>query len=281
MGIVRPASQPNVHFARPHPPHVGMFQENHFGISPHLHAGRTHAGHKRQRSRSVPLPVDFSMLHGPMPTFHVQQASPVYTPEGHHNLFQPVPQNPNHGPVNPNLRIDTTSGYGLDYRSFPMSATATSPSEYASPGFFPVHTSHTPMPAADFNTSYNMPFLSPSPMVDHSSVVPQSVTPMSHMSHQEPMIVNGSPPLTGMPRSASADMFTMGHDGGMTDEGLMLSEMYSKQSLNMPMPSPSFDENGLLNMGEMSEFHTPREHMDMPSTPFGTIDPNSLQNLHR
>jgi hypothetical protein len=24
------------------------------------------------------------------------------------------------------------------------------------------------------------------------------------------------------------------------------------------------------------QFHTPREHMDMPLTPFGTIDPNNL-----
>jgi len=48
------------------------------------------------------------------------------------------------------------------------------------------------------------------------------------------------------------------------------------------MPSPAgFDENGMLMMNDMSEFHTPREHMDMGMSPFGTIDPNALQGgLH-
>lgn len=56
--------------------------------------------------------------------------------------------------------------------------------------------------------------------------------------------------------------------------------MYSKQNLNMPMPSPAFDENGMLALHDISEFHTPREHMDMPMTPFGTIDPNALGMPH-
>ncbi len=70
------------------------------------------------------------------------------------------------------------------------------------------------------------------------------------------------------------------HHSDMHDEHLMLSEMYSKQNLNMPMPSPSFDEHGMLSMHDMSEYHTPREHLDMPMTPFGTIDPNALQSGH-
>lgn len=84
-----------------------------------------------------------------------------------------------------------------------------------------------------------------------------------------------------MHRSASADMFSMHHDhhSGMMDETLMLGEMYSKQNLNMPMPSPAFDEHGLMMMNDMADFHTPREQMSM--TPFGTIDPHSLQaGLH-
>jgi hypothetical protein len=274
MCIPRPASQP--HFARPHHPHVGMFQENHFGISAHLHPGRMHPGHKRQRSRSVPAAIDFSMLHSPMPTFHVQQPSPQYPPEGH-GLFQPIPQNPSQAPIGPNLRIDTSSGYGMDFRQFPMSATATSPSEYASPGFFPANPAHVPMPAADFNTSYNMPFLSPSPMIDPSNMIPTSMSPLSHMSHTEPLIADHSPPLSSMHRSASADMFTTRHEQAISDDSFMLSEMYSKQNLNLPMPSPGFDENGLINMHDMPEYHTTREHMDMPMTPFGTIDPNTLQ----
>ena len=41
LGIVRPASQP--HFARPHPPHVGMFQEQHYGAHAHLASRPWHA----------------------------------------------------------------------------------------------------------------------------------------------------------------------------------------------------------------------------------------------
>jgi hypothetical protein len=279
MGIPRPASQPSVHFARPHHPHVGMFQSDHFGLSPHLHPGRPHAGHKRQRSRSVPVAIDFSMLHGPMPSFHVQQPSPVFAPD-HHNLFQPMPQHPNQQPMGRNLQIDTSSGYGMDFRQFPMSATATSPSEYASPGFYPSHPAQqgTPMAAADFSTPYGMPFLSPSPMIDHSNMIQPSASPLSQMSHADPVIADHSPPLNGMHRSASADFFNHPNENnGFSEEQLMLSDMYSKQNLNMSMPSPGIDENGLMAMHDMEQqFHTPREHMDMPLTPFGTIDPNSL-----
>nr|KAK5447650.1 hypothetical protein LTR18_003231 [Exophiala xenobiotica] len=281
MGIVRPASQPSVQFARPHPPHVGMFQEQ-FGVNHHLHPGRMHPGHKRQRSRSVPIALDFSMLHGPMPTFHVQQPSPQMMPE-HHHLFQPMPQQSMQSSIGPSLQIDTSAGYGMDFRQMPMSATATSPSEFASPGFFPSHSSQGQMPASEFGTPqhFNMPFLSPSPMVD-GHMMPSSMSPMPHMSHPDPVIADQSPPLSGLHRSASADhMFNMGHDGhhGMMDETLMLGEMYSKQNLNMPMPSPGIDEKGMMMMNDMSEFHTPMEHMDM--NPFGTIDPNSLQGgLH-
>ena len=280
MGIVRPASQP--HFARPHPPHVGMFQGEHFGINPHLQPGRMHAGHKRQRSRSVPIAIDFSMLHQGMPSFNIQQPSPQLGPEGHQHMFHPIPQPPMQSHMGPNLQIDTSAGYGMDFRQMPVSATATSPSEFASPGFFPAHPSHVPMPAADFSgPQYNMPFLSPSPMGDGSNMPPTSMSPAPQMSHPNPIIANHSPPLHAMPRSASADMFSMGHDPTMLDDQHMLSEMYSKQSLNLPMPSPGFDDNGMMHMHDMSEYHTPRENMDMPMTPFGTIDPNALQaGLH-
>lgn len=279
MGIPRPASQPNVHFARPHPPHMGMFHDQSFPGHVGLHPGRMPHGHKRQRSRSVPIAIDFSMLHGPMPTFNIQQPSPqeFHQPQ----FFHPMPQHPGQ-PMGPNLQIDTSAGYGLDMRQIPMSATATTPSEFASPGFFPNHPHHSqmPQPAADFSTPLAGPFLSPSPMGDQSHMIPQSHTPLSHLGHHEPHIANNSPPLD-IHRSASADMFSMGHDQHvLNDESLMLSEMYSKQNLNMPMPSPVFDENGMLALHDMSDFHTPREHMDLPMTPFATIDPNALGVSH-
>lgn len=276
MGIQRPASQPSVHFARPQP-HVGMYQENHFGM--HLHPGRPHPhGHKRQRSRSVPVAIDFSMLHSPMPTFHFQQPPAQFTPDP--SIFQPLPQNPRQGPLGPNLQIDTSSGYGMDFRQMPMSATATSPSEYASPGFLSVQPSGQ-MAAADFHTPYSMPYLSPSPMMDPSNMIPPSVSPLSQMSHADPVIADQSPPMASMHRSASADMFSLSHDhSNVSDEGLMLSEMYSKQNLNLPMPSPNMDDGSLMAMHDISEYHTPREHMDMSMMHFGTIDPNALTTDH-
>ena len=278
MGIQRPASQPTIQFARPHP-HVGMYQENHFGINAHLHPNRPHPNHKRQRSRSVPVAVDFSMLHSPMPTFHIQHPSAHFAHD--QSIFQPLPQHPGQGPLSPNLRIDTSSGYNMDLRQFPMSATASEASEYASPGFFATGAPPAPMHGVDYSTPYSMPFLSPSPMMDPSHMIPPSVSPLSHMSHADPIIADQSPPLSGMHRSASADIFNLSHEGSnLSDDGLMLSEMYSKQNLNLPMPSPGMDEGSLLAMHDISEYHTPRETMDLSLMPYGTIDPNALQADH-
>ena len=266
MGIARPASQPNVPFARPQPPHVGLYPENHFGMS--LHPGR---GHKRQRSRSVPVAVDFSMLHSPIPTFHIQHPSTQFTPDP--SIFQPLPQYPGQGPLGPNLRIDTSSGCGMDFRPFPMSAETTSPSEYGLP---PNATAG--MPGADFNTPYTLPFLSPSPMMDPAHLLPPSNTPLSHMSHPDPVIADHSPPLSSLHRSGSADMFSMAHESNLPDDGLMLSEMYSKQDLNnLGMQSPPMDNSNFMPMHDLSEYHTPREMMDIPMMPYGTIDPSTLK----
>lgn len=281
LGIPRPASQPNVHFARPHHPnHVGVYQDPNFPTPNGLYPGRMHAGHKRQRSRSVPIAIDFSMLHGPMPTFHIQQPSPQEFHPHQTSFFHPMPQHPGQ-PLGPNLQIDTSAGYGMDMRQMPMSATATTPSEFASPSFFPSHPhqSQGPQGASDFNTPYSVPFLSPSPMVDHANMIPQSHTPLSHVSHPEPHIANHSPPIDIMGRSASADMFSLGHDQlGMNDDSHLLSEMYSKQNLNLQMPSPGFDENGMMSLQDMQDFHTP--HSEMPIPQFQTIDPNSLGMSH-
>ena len=287
MGIVRPASQPTIQFHRPQP-HVGMYQENHFGMSGgHLQPGRhgPPIGHKRQRSRSVPVAIDFNMLHSPMPTFHLQQPSPQLGQNPHQNLFQPQPLPPHMqgpGPIGPNLHIDTSSGYNMDMRQYPMSATASEASEYASPGFFGPPPSSTPMPAADYSTPYSMPFLSPSPMMDPSNMgIPPSVSPLPQMSHADPVIANQSPPLSGMHRSASADMFNLNDGHNFNDDTFMLNEMYSKQNLNMPMPSPAMDENGMMALHDTSAYHTPRENIDEFSMgPFGTVDPHALSASH-
>jgi hypothetical protein len=275
MGIARPASQPTFQFTRPQP-HVGMYQENHSGMSSHLHPGRPHPGHKRQRSRSVPIAIDFSMLHSPMPNFHFQQPAPHFGPD--HNIFQPLPQYPVQGALGPNLHIDTSSSYNIDNRQVPMSATASEASEYASPGFFGPAPTSTPMAAADFSTPYSMPYLSPSPMMDQSHMIQPSVSPLSQMSHADPVIADQSPPLNGLHRSASADLF---NSSNFSDDHMMLTEMYSKQNLNLPMPSPHVDDGSLFAMHDTSAYHTPRETMDdMSMMSFGTIDPNALQASH-
>ena len=278
MGIVRPASQPSAQFAHPHPPHMGMFQDSgRFAMHGHVGArmGMPH-GHKRQRSRSVPVAIDFSMLRQhPMPSFHIQHPSNDFTHDP--SIFAPVPQQPA-GPLGPNLRIDTSSGYGMDFRQYPMSATTGSPSEYHSPAFIPAGNPQPEgMAAANFNSPYSVPFLSPSPMMDPAHLMASSASPLSQMSHADPVIADQSPPLSGMHRSASADMFAMSDHAALSDDGLMLSEMYSKQNLNLP--SPGMDDGSLMPIAEMSDYHTPKEGMDM-MMPFGTVDPNALNSEH-
>ncbi|KAI9666830.1 MAG: hypothetical protein M1829_005633 [Trizodia sp. TS-e1964] len=257
---LRPASQPS---AAPHP-QVGMFPESQYGMS----LQPTARGHKRQRSRSVPIAVDFSLLH-PMQSFHLpqQQAAPPNLQPP--NLYAPIPQHhTNLGNMGSNLRIDTTTGYGLDFRQYPMSAaTTTSPSDYASP-FFTTGSTQDGMTAVDYNSPYSLPFLSP--MIDPSSgMIAPSVSPLS-MNHGDPIIANQSPPLSmhNITRSASADIFHMStHDGSaLTEDGISLSDLYSKQSL-MPMHSPGMETHVEdMDMHQMVSFAS-LDADNVPMTP--------------
>ncbi|KAN0098578.1 putative homeobox protein HOY1 [Hyaloscypha variabilis] len=242
----RPASQPNYNAQA----HVGMFQEG-WGVN--IHQGPRGPGHKRQRSRSVPMAVDFSMFNAPMPSFLIQH--PGETQQQHNpNIFAPIPQQPNNLGLGPNLRIDTSSGYGMDFRQYPMSAaTTTSPSEFASPGFFSQGPDSSALPASSYNnTPFTVPYLSPNPMVDQAGgMIQPSVSPLSFMSHGDPAIVDQSPPLSMMHRSASADVYSMSHDhSNVSDDGSGLNEMYSKHTLNLPMHShsPAFAEQTAADM---------------------------------
>ena len=98
----RPASQPNYNAHA----HVGMFQESQWGIG--MHPGARGPGHKRQRSRSVPMAVDFSMFNSPMPSFIIQHPGETQQQPHDPSIFAPVPQQPsNLAPLGTNLRIDT------------------------------------------------------------------------------------------------------------------------------------------------------------------------------
>ena len=58
---------------------------------------------------------------------------------------------------------------------------------------------------------------------------------------------------------------------------MMLSELYSKQNLNIGLPSPSMDGGSLMAMHDISDYHASGEAPDMSMIPYGTIDPNSLK----
>lgn len=264
--IPRPASQPN----HMHHPNLAVFQETPFGTAPPPGA----RGHKRTRSKSVPIAIDFSILQSPMPSFHIQHPSTNITDA---NIYAPVPQHHNSlGPLGPNLRIDTSSGYRYDYRQHPMSAATTaSPSEYASPGFYSSGQKIESVPAANFNQPYSLPFLSP--MLEHPSMIQPSVSPLSAYSHGDPVIADQSPPLNGFRRSPSTEFLSISqdHHSNLSDDGFLLSEMYSKQNLNLPMHSPHMDDPGMAM--QMHE-ETSSEEMDHlhQMVSFNTIDPSSL-----
>jgi hypothetical protein len=205
--IVRPASAtaitPQLNFPPPH----------------HEHNPQSYHKHKRQRSRSVPLAVDFAALHQSMPSFSFQ--------ETHDQLFAPVPQH-----LGNNLRIDTSHADFLEYRpAYPLSAaTTTSPSDYASPSILNSNL-QTDM-GNGFGSPYNMPWLSP--LADTApSLMGTSVSPLS--MHGDPHIASPSPPLTNL-RGSSVEYQIPQDATGLQDDGLMLSELYSKQTLSLSSP---------------------------------------------
>ncbi|KAL9073285.1 MAG: hypothetical protein Q9157_004816 [Trypethelium eluteriae] len=266
VGNFRPASQPN----QMGPPSINTFHDSHS-----MGMGMPPRGHKRQRSRSVPVAIDFSMLrNNPMPSFliqpeHPQAPAPVADP----NIFAPIPQHhPGFGPIGPNLSIDTSAGYGLDYRQQfgPMSATtANSPSEHGTPGMFFTSTapSDNLSTFAQAQTPYSMHYLSPMP--DQSTVAASSMSPLTAVSpHADPVIANQSPPLGSLDHNGhDGDLYSMHHEQGSSDDAtLSFNDIYAKQqSMTLPLRGPP------------AENHNQEPHMDMQNlVPFGTIDPQSL-----
>jgi hypothetical protein len=246
----RPSSQPN--FGQPPPP---MFQEPQW---PGMHPGMMMRapGHKRQRSRSVPAPIDFNMLNTPsfyitQPPHDQQHGLPGPQPP---QIFSPMPQQPNMLGIGPNLRIDTqAAGFGMDMRQYPMSATtAPSPAEFPpSPNYFASQAPDSaPMPASALNTPYSGTF---SPMVNPAHGLPQSVSPLSFGSQHEPAIVTESPPF----QDASGDMY--GHESAVSEDGA-LNDMYQKHTLSLPLhPASPFDTNTSVD-GDLNQFMTFESH---------------------
>ncbi|KAI9671401.1 MAG: hypothetical protein M1831_004310 [Alyxoria varia] len=232
----RPASQPN-HLMHPHmnnqPPSI---PENTAAMAP----PPSRAGHKRQRSRSVPIPFDHSQLRRPLPPF-LQAEMPHHLHQQNNmqqQIFAPVPQyaptsasnTPMNGfttPVGSGLTINSSAA-GYDFNPGPRSATTVNSFDFEHPLFTagpPSEAYSTP----NLNTPYSATFLSP--MVNPSSLNNPPGSPFSTLSHGDPVIANHSPPL-GMDRSASADIYHQNaHDQGIynKDEGLNINELYTKQ----------------------------------------------------
>lgn len=286
--IHRPSSQPSYNPQA----HVGMFQETQWGIGvPQSARG---PGHKRQRSRSVPAAIDFSMFSTPMPSFIIQHPSEAEQMQSHNpNIFAPIPQQPTMvGPVNPNLRVDTAPpSYAMDYRQYPVPAAATTPpSEYATPFAYNPSVDTTPIPnTSAYSTPYSVPFLSPMDPNNSHHMMQPPISPLSFVSHShDPAIVDQSPPMNMLHRSVSADPYsynhhnplhphhlTLAHDG-LSDDGTGLNELYSKHTLSLPMhiggsPSPNHGYGGMmdhhqhqvdLDMSQLVHFDQHIEHAD-------------------
>lgn len=242
----RPASQPN-HLVHPHNP-MSLYPPQ--DPSAGLMGPPGPRGHKRQRSRSVPAAVDFSMLRQPMPSFLIQHdIQPAPPPVQDTHIFAPQPQHqhPNAfapGPLGPNLSIDTSSGYGMDFRPFGGSISATtlnSPSDFGTPGFFTSNGAtgadivHPPHFVNPFNNGYLA--------VDPAAMLGTSHTPLSVNSHADPVIADHSPPLSGMGRSQSTDVFgTPGDNSQFGDDATFLSESFNKQ-INLPFRGSLNDDS--------------------------------------
>lgn len=296
----RPQSQPNQPIAHPHP--MSMYHEPAFvgvGLAPPR-------GHKRQRSRSVPVAVDFSMLRQPIPSFLVpgpQNTPSQFIPQ-HGDIVAPVPQyhHPN-GPMGPTLSIDTSAGFGMDFRQYnPMSATtAPSPStEFGTPAFFTSAPGQDAIAASNMATpgqQFGLPIvISPEGHSGHIGVT--NMTPMNCLG-PDPVIANQSPPLTSLGRSSSADFYQMNPEHGMPDDGMTLTDMQFKQPhMTLPFRAPGITGIDDQQIHQPSQHPTPQPHTPQPvpqavqphpgaPTPgpdfdmgsmvqFGTIDPNDL-----
>lgn len=265
--IQRPASQPN-QFAQP--AFLGMYPDNN-----HSHLTVQAArGHKRQRSRSVPVAVDFSAMQPPVPSYNMPQ-TPAQFHQADSSIYAPVPQQAH--PLAMNLRIDTSAAYGFDPRGHPMSAATTaSPSDFASPGLFTAPGDSTPV-ASNMGTPFNMSFVSP--QVDSSNLA-QSASPYSAVSHADPLIADHSPPLSTM-HHASQEMYGLGndHQANFADEGMSMNSMYPKHNMNFTVPtSMGFEGNTFdLPIQSVGAQNSPGVQGDYQGmTSLDGVDPNTL-----
>jgi hypothetical protein len=266
--VHRPASQPN-HMVHPH------HQMNHlFAPDAGLMGPPAPRGHKRQRSRSVPAAIDFTNFRNqPMPSFLIQHESQPTSAPQEPALFAPQPQyshQPNFAPgPAPGLSIDTSASYNMDYRfNGPMSATTlNSPSDFGTPAFFAGGPNDGPH-HSQVSTPYNNGFLA----VDQAAMIGTSNTPLSMASGSDPVIADHSPPLNGLGRSQSADIFgTPGDSSQFGDDSLYLSESFNKQ-MALPFRNPMQDDFNSPMPDTQFSFDMPQSAESQMSLPYRAHD---------
>ncbi|KAK2871936.1 hypothetical protein FQN49_002695 [Arthroderma sp. PD_2] len=274
--VHRPASQPN-HLSR---------AQNRLSVDNHLSVGlHPNRGHKRQRSRSVPGPVDFAALHAMpafhfQPTNHFQPSAPQHHEHPQQDIYAPVPlaHSQFHLPLNmpePDLHIDTSATQPPpSFSMYPASATtaATTPAtDFASTPLF----SSAPEQPQSLGKPYSLPFLSPSPANIDIDIDPLTI-PQQH--HSEANTHTHSPPLTATQRSSPATMFassTATTTG--VDDGILLSDLYAKQNLgcrgSIASPGMEMDDSFAMSFQGMRGHGHGMMGMGFDS---GTVDPSSL-----
>lgn len=265
--IPRPSSQPNQFAA---PTFMSMYQDSSLGMD--LQGPR---GHKRQRSRSVPVAVDFSTMQTLYPPYNIQPAPAQFNADS--GIYAPVPQSTHPLPLN--LRIDTSAPYGLDLQGYPMSAPATaSPSDFASPSMYTTAAAGEATPVAtNMGNPFNMSYVSAA--IDSSDMTAHATSPYAAVTPADPMIANHSPPLSTMPHHNAPDMFTIGQDQQpiLSDDGTVL---FPKQNANfsvapaMQIEGASFD----LPIHGLPDHTSPGVQGDFQgvTTTLDNVDPHAL-----
>lgn len=230
--IQRPASQPN-HFAPP--PFMNMYQDSQLSVNMH-----PHRGHKRQRSRSVPVAVDFNAMQTPLGSYNIQ--TPPQFSNADSGIYAPVPQSTH--PLATSLRIDTAAGYGMDLRHPMSAATTASPPDFASPSLFTANNAPgetTPVPT-NLGNQFSLPYVSSA--VESSNVSAHTGSPYQNVGHADPLIADQSPPLSTM--HTTPDMYGLGneHQPSYQDDGMGWGEVFPKHSHNFSVPNAiGFDSN--------------------------------------
>lgn len=203
-------------------------------------------GHKRQRSRSVPLPHGFSSGRPLHQAWH-HEAMSTFSPMRPDDLplFAPAPQ---YHPAVMNslgqgIAVDISSGFGLNMsdNSLPVMGMNDSPPSFVEPSELLQMGNQQHGFSTGFGPMFSMPYMGPHG--DAMRTIGQSLTPMSEMSHHDPVIANHSPP---MHRNDSLDFFSGPNENTEThefnDSSFTLSEHFSKQTLDMPLQSPGMND---------------------------------------